>query len=107
MCDPYSSCEVLFAEVERLIEVGADERDIFRAAAAADFYGDGQHGREADDVVVPEGAANFREVRLVEERAVAGRLQVDATDFHVECVFLRSDDQISAIAAQFAVDFVA
>ena len=107
MRDPYAGGEVLFAEVERLIEVGADQRDIFRAAAVADLYGDGQHGREADDVVVPEGAANFREVGFIEERAIARRLQVDATDFHVECVFLRSDDQIGAVAAQFAVDFVA
>src|ERR1700674_382043 len=107
MRDPYAGREVLFAEVERLIEVGADERDIFRAAAAADFYGDGQHGREADDVVVPEGAANFRKISFVEECAITRGLQVDAADFDVECVFLRSDDQIGAVAAQFAIDFVA
>ena len=44
---------------------------------------------------------------FVEKRAVARRLQVDAADFHIECVFLRSNDQVGAIAAQFAVDFVA
>jgi hypothetical protein len=107
MRDPYASGEVLLAEVERLIEVGAYQRDMFRAAAAADSYRDGQHGREADNVVMPEGAANFREVSFVQERAIAWRLQVDAADLHVESVFLRSDDQVRAVAAQFAVDFVA
>ena len=57
--------------------------------------------------MVPEGAANFREIRFVEKRSVARRLQVDAADFHVECVFLRSDDQVCAVAAQFAIDLVA
>jgi len=107
MRDPYSGGEILLAEVERLIEVGADQRDIFGSAAAAEFHGDGQHGREADNVVVPEGAANFRKIGFVEERAVTRGLQVDATDFHVECVLLRSDDQVRAVATQFAVDFVA
>src|SRR5258708_9435227 len=101
MRDPYAGGEVLLAEVEGLIEVGAYERDIFRAAAATEFYGDGQHGREADDVVVPEGAANFRKIGFIEERAVAGGLQIDAADFHVERVFLRSDYLVRAVAAQF------
>ena len=36
MRDPYAGSEVFLAKVERLIEVGADERDILRAAAVAD-----------------------------------------------------------------------
>ncbi len=56
---------------------------------------------------MPERAANFREIGLVEKCAVARRLQIDATDFHVQRIFLRSNHQIRAIAAQFAVNFVA
>ena len=49
----------------------------------------------------------FGQVGFVEKRAVARRLQVDAAYFHIERVFLRSDDEIRAVAAQFAVDLVA
>ena len=74
---------------------------------AADFHGNRQHGRKADNIVVPESAVNFRQVGFVQKRAIARRLQVNAADFHIERVFLRRDDQIRAVAAQFAVDLVA
>ena len=99
--------EVFFAEGQRLVEIGADESGFFRVRPTAELYRDGQHGREADDVVVPERSANFGQVGFVEEGAVAGRLQIHAADFHVERIFLRRDHEVRAIAAEFAVDLVA
>ena len=47
------------------------------------------------------------QVGFAEEGAVARRLQVHSADFDVERIFLRSDDQVGADGAQFAIDLVA
>jgi len=105
--DLYSGGKSFFAEGQRFVEISAHESGGFCVGSATEFYRDGQHGREADDVVVPEGSANFRQVGFVEKCAVAGRLQIHAANFHVERIFLRRDDEVSAIAAEFAIDLVA
>ena len=56
---------------------------------------------------MPEGTANFGQVCFVEEGAVAGRLQIQSANFHVESVFLGRDQEICTVAAQLAIDLVA
>ena len=56
---------------------------------------------------MPERASNFRQVGFVEVSAVAWRLEIYAADLNVESIFLRSNQQIRAIGAQFAADLVA
>src|SRR5580698_33851 len=107
MGDPYAGGELFFAKTQRLAEVGSEKRYIILITAVPDFHSDGQHGREADNVVMPESAADSRKISFVKECAIARRFEIDATDFHVKGVFLRSDDQISTVAAQFTIDFVA
>ena len=46
------------------------------------------------------------QVGFVEVAAAAGRLEIDAADLDIDGVFLRSHEQVRAIAAQFAVDLV-
>ena len=66
-----------------------------------------QHGRKASDVVMPEGTLDLRQVGFIEKGAIARRFQVDAANFHVQRVFLRSDEQVGADRAQLAINFVA
>jgi len=47
----------------------------------------------------------FGQVRFVEKGAIAWRLQIDAADFHVQRVFLRRDNEVSAVTAELAIYF--
>src|SRR5580704_16684360 len=69
-------------------------------------YIDRQHGRKTHDVIAPEHAFDLGQVGFVEVTAIAGRLQVYATDIDVQRVFLRSDNQVGAVGAQFTADLV-
>ena len=56
---------------------------------------------------MPESAFDFRQVGFVQESAIARRLQVDAANFHVQRIFLRSYQKVCADGAQLAINLVA
>src|SRR5450755_4563176 len=108
MRNPHAGSEIFFPESKSLVEVSAQQRDIFRAAivGTAQFYRDRQHRREAKNIVVPKCAANLRQIGFVEECPIARWLQIDSADLHIKGVFLRSHDQVRAVAAQLTINFV-
>src|SRR6202008_2554661 len=84
-----------------------DQRSVLRMCGATQCDVHRQHGREAQNVVSPKGALDLRKVGFAQEIAVAGWLQVYATNLDIDGVFLRSHQQVGAVAAQLAVDLVA
>src|SRR5207253_2738054 len=68
---------------------------------------DRQHGSEANNVIAPEHSLDLRQVRLVEVSPVTGWLEIHASNFHVQRIFLWSHYEVRAIAAEFATDLVA
>jgi hypothetical protein len=56
---------------------------------------------------VPENSFDLGQVGFAQECAVGWGLEIDSADFDVKGIFLRSDYQIGADGAQFAVDLVA
>src|SRR5215831_10373464 len=56
---------------------------------------------------MPERAADLGQVGFVKVSPVAGRFQIYSADLQVQRIFLRRDDQVRAISAQFAADLVA
>ncbi len=99
--------ELFFAKRNLLREVSAEQGEIFRLTVALQRNVHRQHRRKSGDVVVPESALDFRQVGFVQESAIARRLQVDAANFHVQRIFLGSDQQVRADGAQFAINLVA
>src|ERR1700730_1934814 len=104
MCNANTSCEILFSERELLREICPQQREALLLAQA---YADRQHGSESHDVVAPENAFDFGQISFAEIRTVTGGLQVHATDFDVQRVFLWSHDQVRPVAAQLTADLVA
>ncbi len=104
---PHARVEFFFSKGNFLREVSAEQGRIFRLPIPLQRNIHGQHRRKPGDVVVPERPLDPGQVRFVQKSAVARRLQVDAADFHVERVFLRSHNQVCANRAQFAIDLVA
>ncbi|PYX79442.1 MAG: hypothetical protein DMG70_27865 [Acidobacteria bacterium] len=51
----------------------------------------------------PESTADFWQVGFVQKSAVARRLQVDAPDLNIQCVFLRRDYEVGTVAAQLTI----
>src|SRR5258706_10363479 len=105
MRDAYPRDKIIVAEAKLLGEISPDHGHRIVQTSHVGRYR--QHGREADYVVMPESAANLRQVSFVEEGAVAGRLQIDSADFYVERVFLRRDQKVGAVTAQLAADLFA
>ncbi len=99
-----ASGEVLLSKSELPRKIRSQQCDLLLRGQGYIYR---QHGRKTHDVVAPEHALDFGQVGLVEVSAIAGRLQVYATDIDVQRVFLRSDDQVGAVGAQFAADLVA
>src|SRR5580704_3466580 len=56
---------------------------------------------------MPKRTSDSRQVGLVEVCAIAWRLEIHAIDLNVKSIFLRSYDQVRAIAAELAADLVA
>ena len=56
---------------------------------------------------MPECTPNLRQVSFVEVSAITRRLEVYAADLNIQRVFLRSNNQVRTVVAQFAADLVA
>src|SRR2546427_625724 len=65
-----------------------------------------KHRRKPYDIVPPKHAFDLWKISFVEESTVAWRLQINAADLQVERVFLRSNEEVSAIGAHLPVDLV-
>ena len=81
-----SGREILLAEGKLFREVSSEQRQT--RAIGIDMSR--QHGSEAYDIVVPECAANFRQVRLVQIRTIAGRFEIQSADLQIQRILLRS-----------------
>src|SRR5215831_15001305 len=103
MSDAYAGRELFLAERQPLGKISSQD---WHTANGAQIRIDRKHWRESYDVVVPERAANLREIGLVKIRAVARRPKVDATDLEVQGVLLGSHDEVRAVGSQFPVDLV-
>src|SRR5258708_16908099 len=66
-----------------------------------------KNGSEGGYVVVPERSLDFWQVSFVKESAIGGRLEIDSANLKIERVFLWSDYEVGADAAQFAINLVA
>ncbi len=92
--------------LELLVEISSQQLDILLMTRGFEFYAHRQQGRKTQNIISPERSFDFGEVCFAEKSSIAGRLEVDPADFHIQGVRLRSNDQVGAIAAQLAVDFV-
>src|SRR2546423_14516747 len=99
----HAGIELLFAKDNSLRKISAEQSQILRLPAAPHGYIHRQHRSKSGDVVVPECALDPRQVGFVQKSSVAGRLQVDAPNFYVERIFLRSNQKVGADGAQLAV----
>ena len=75
--------ELFFAQGDLLGEVSTDQGEILLLTAPLQRNIHRQHRREPSDVVVPERTLDLREVRFIQESAIARRLQVDTANFNV------------------------
>ena len=107
MSDADTGNKLFFAEHEPLREVSSKQSETLRISVIthADAYR--EHGSEADNIVMPEGASDLGQVGFVKVGAVARGLEIHAADLNIQSIFLRSHDQVRAIGAQFAADLVA
>src|SRR5262249_59070260 len=103
----YAGRELVLAECQLFREVGAHQGHVSGFAAACQRNVDGQHRREAKDVVPPERSFDLGKVGFVQKAAIAGRLQIDAANFDVQSVFLRRHEQVRSVGPEFTIDLVA
>src|ERR1700730_5568277 len=96
--------EILFSKYNVAGEICSQQGQVLFVAQS---YAHRQHGRKTYDIVTPEHALDLGKVCFVEVGAVAGRLQIDASNLDVQRVFLGSNDQVGAVGAQLATDLVA
>src|SRR5262249_9139235 len=104
MSHAHARRKALFAKTELPGKIRPEQSEILVAVAA---NAHGQHGREADNIVAPEHAFDFRQIGFVQVGAVARRLKVYPADLNVKSIFLRGYDQVCAVGAQFTANLVA
>src|SRR6202034_3525502 len=103
----HPGAELVCAKGERLGKISPQQRNLLTLTLPFKRNVERKHRREARNVVVPEDSFDFGQISFVQKGAVGRRLEVDASNFNIERVFLGGNHKVGAQGAKFAIDLVA